>query len=476
MSSPEQLVRELADIPELLAAQVVAGLSREEVVEALFRSWSSRLSNITGRMNEKGKTMLTQAISQGPWSEPQVKDLASIVLQGGLKSKCTAASRRRNNQKIMNIENYIDINTMVKLRNHTTYSRLSRASMIAKEARSLGVELPDLPSLFRMVALLAYTEDNWQLSQEEVWSLMDRIQEYIKSVPRNVSTPWLDNFPVSAAELPQEMISMLYPDGNLPVVVEMPELDAVLKGHKMKGRDVNSAKKTPSWLNSVPEEHRDAVLAALRGYPSASPTSRPSVDAIMPATPPHSPRTGHTADIFRFSRSSQIVTAAAVVKPTIEPIAEPKSEQEEANDEKAKDEHEEDDDDIDKFEASLLAALHSRPKSGKGAKMESKGALMKKPSAADKAAVKKRPAAANKTTGGAALKRPAAADKKPAAKTSNRKVPKSSTWKLVHSRIYKSVRERHFAKNGDDEKAKHVARLACKTAKAKFMAGTLKPG
>ena len=230
-------------------------------------------------------------------------------------------------------------------------------------------------------------------------------------------------------------------------------------------------KKVPSWLNSVPEEHRDVVLSALRGGPSASPSSRPPVHATMPATQSDPHRTGHTADICRFSRSSQIVTAAAVVKPTPEPITEPKSEQEEANDENEKDEHEEDDDDIHKYEAKLLAALHSRPKSGKGAKGKSKGAETKRPAAA-----KKKPAASNKAAGGAARKRPAAALKMPAAKTSNRKVQKSSTWKLLHSRIYKSVRETHFAKNGDDEKAKHVARLACKTAKAKFMAGTLKPG
>ena len=98
---------------------------------------------------------------------------------------------------------------------------------------------------------------------------------------------------------------------------------------------------------------------------------------------------------------------------------------------------------------------------------------MKRPAAASE--VKKMPAASNKAAGGAACKRPAAALKMPADKTSNHKVQKSSTWKLVHSRMYKAVRAAHFAKSGDDAKAKHVAKLACKKAKAKFMTGTLKP-
>ena len=60
------MVRELGDVPDLLEAQVVAGLCKDEVIEALFRSWSSRLANI-GRLSDKAKTMITTVISSGPW-------------------------------------------------------------------------------------------------------------------------------------------------------------------------------------------------------------------------------------------------------------------------------------------------------------------------------------------------------------------------------------------------------------------------
>ena len=130
MSSPEQLVRELGDVPELLDAQVAAGLCRDEVIEALFRSWSSRLANI-GRLSDKAKTMITTAVNSGPWSQQQIKDLASIVLQGGATKSKVGATHRRNNQKVLNIENYMSMATMVKLRD-PKYSRLSRASMIAQ--------------------------------------------------------------------------------------------------------------------------------------------------------------------------------------------------------------------------------------------------------------------------------------------------------------------------------------------------------
>ncbi len=94
MSSPEQLVRELGDVPELLEAQVAAGLCRDEVIEALFRSWSSRLANI-GRLSDKAKAMITTAVNSGPWSQQQIKDLASIVLQGSASKAKPGAKNRR---------------------------------------------------------------------------------------------------------------------------------------------------------------------------------------------------------------------------------------------------------------------------------------------------------------------------------------------------------------------------------------------
>ena len=81
MSSPEQLASELADIPALLDAQTAAGLDRDEVIESLCRSWTARFSNL-GRLSDKGKTIITRALNDGPWSANQVKDLASILLHG----------------------------------------------------------------------------------------------------------------------------------------------------------------------------------------------------------------------------------------------------------------------------------------------------------------------------------------------------------------------------------------------------------
>ena len=93
---------------------------------------------------------------------------------------------------------------------------------------------------------------------------------------------------------------------------------------------------------------------------------------------------------------------------------------------------------------------------------------MKRPAAAP--AVLKRPAART-TNADAPFKKPASVLKKPSA---SRRIPKSSTWKLIHTSIYRRARTAIFQKTGDDDKAKDMARLACQKAKKQFLEGTLK--
>jgi hypothetical protein len=386
MCSPEQLIRELCDVPDLIAAQVHAGLDKEEVLEALFRSWASRLSTI-GKMSDKHKALVTNCITEGPWTSQQVKDLACIVLQGSATKRSSSKMIRRSNQKVLHIENYIPMNIMAKLRD-TKFSRLSRASMLAQVARSIGIELPDQPSLFRMVALLAFMEDNWSFTQEDVFSFMDRIQEFVKAVPRNASIPWLEHYPVSAADLPEDMRKALYPSGDLPVVVEMPELDTILKGHKMKGRDMGKKAKPPPWLAAVPEEHRESVMASIRqqGASSSQAATAPSPSASASSAT----RVAHTAEIFRFQPPAQ-------PKQTL-PLHAPKPEEhEEAElDEEDSEKNEPaNDGTIDAFEAAMVAAVNERVTKRKAKDKASKGKAKADPS--------KKPAAA-----AAALKRPAA--------------------------------------------------------------------
>ena len=450
MSSPEQLASELADIPALLDAQAAAGLDRDEVIESLFRSWTSRFSNL-GRLSDKGKTVITQAISAGPWSASQVKDLASILLHGKASSANSGkAANRRPNQKCMHFENFIPMSVIIKMRDPVKYSQPSRASMLAATARSIGIELADLPTLFRMTAILAHLGGKYDYTQQNVFDLMDSIQGFIKSVPRDNSLPFIEHYPVEVSCLPESIRKHAYTPDDMPVVVDWPELSTVLGSNKMKGGkdDQSKGSKAPAWLEHVPTDLKSAVLNAVNGQRKAGGSSKAQhrqepdgqESATLPVNPIHPPHasqqwqsTNHTADIFRFQAQSRAPPQTAT-DGTSQQVKNPATWDDHKDKEACDGEG-----DLEGMELDMVESLKGR-----------------KPS--------KRPAG-NKSV-----------HKKPAGKTQSMKKPaacKSSNWKLLHSKIYAKTRQLANKKHGDDEKAKNQASAACAKARVKFESGEL---
>ena len=450
MSSPEHLASELADIPALLDAQAAAGLDRDEVIESLCRSWTARFSNL-GRLSDKGKTIITKALNDGPWSASQVKDLASILLHGkSSAAKSGSAANRRPNQKCMHFENFIPMTVIIKLRDTLKYSQPSRASMMAATARSIGIELADLPTLFRMTAILAYLEGKYDYNQQDVFDIMDSIQGFIKSVPRDSSLPFIEHYPVEVSGLPEPIRKHAYTPDAMPVVVDWPELSTVLGSNKMKGsrHDHSKGGKPPAWLEHVPADLKGTVLSAVKGQKASgsSKAQQPGCQGNVPLPtegthPPHASQqwhsTNHTADIFRFQPQPREPPQAAANDNPQQGKVPASWDGDEGEDEDDCDG--EGEGDLASMELDMVKALKSR-----------------KPS--------KRPAG-NKSV-----------HKKPAGKTQTMKKPgacRSSEWKLLHSKIYAKTRRLENAKHGDDEKAKTKASEVCKKARVKFESGEL---
>jgi hypothetical protein len=445
MSSPEQIASELADIPALLDAQAAAGLDREEVIESLFRSWTSRFSNL-GRLSDKGKTVITQALNGGPWSANQVKDLASILLHGKSSAATSGkAAHRRPNQKCWHFENFIPMSVIIKLRDPLKYSQPSRASMLAAAARSIGIELADLPTLFRMTAILAHLGGKYDYTQQNVFDIMDSIQGFIKSVPRDNSLPFIEHYPVDVSGLPEPIRKHAYTPDAMPVVVDWPELSTVLGSNKMKGNrhDQSKGSKAPAWLDHVPTDLKTTVLNAVKGQ-KASGSSKAQHrqepecqdNVTGPAHPPQAAQpwhsTNHTADIFRFQAHPQTAATDNSQQKKDPAIWDG----DEGDDDEGKGEGK---GDLESMELEMVKTLKGRT-------------------------ANKRPAGNTRVC------------KKPAGKTQVMKKPGacvSSDWKLLHSKIYAKIRKLENAKHGDDEKAKSKASAVCQKSKVKFDAGQL---
>ena len=79
----ESYCDQLAGASELLRSQVAAGQNSDDVLESMYRSWQQRLSGMAHCGSPKQKSALTEAITAGPWTSEQRKELANAVLNNG---------------------------------------------------------------------------------------------------------------------------------------------------------------------------------------------------------------------------------------------------------------------------------------------------------------------------------------------------------------------------------------------------------
>ena len=100
------LATEMQGVAALVDAQVEAGASREEVVDALYRSWIDRFDTCTSKLSNDAPTQISMSIKDAPFSPDQRKQLARAVLFIGSAKERTMAKARAN-QKCHHVENFI---------------------------------------------------------------------------------------------------------------------------------------------------------------------------------------------------------------------------------------------------------------------------------------------------------------------------------------------------------------------------------
>lgn len=206
--------------------------------------------------------------------------LATAVLGNG-SVKAKASGTKRANQKAHAIENLIPTEIMVRIKDTGKYSTASMLSLVATAAKSLGLENPDITTLYRMTAIVA-AASGASMSQHDVWTHMNTLQKYVKSKARGSSkVEYITLYPPTAELLPSDIQKQAYPDGILPPEISWPELDTVLGVCRMKGGRLGSPQdkaKKPSTLPSKPQNE-----------PAEIPPAMPS------------------ADVFRFRADSKVV-------------------------------------------------------------------------------------------------------------------------------------------------------------------------
>jgi hypothetical protein len=258
-------IDELADLPMLVDAQVEAGMAKKDVVDALFDSWSTRIGALAG-LRAGQKKELTDAVVRGPWDSVQTSMLAKSIISGEPLTGSPSAARQ-SNQVCSNFENFIPEGVWATLRRQTNLSASGRASLIAAVAHSIHLFQPTEPTLFRMAAIIAWSTDYIDITQDEVYQYMEKLRAFIKIRQAQATKKKLANllttYPTTAAELPCELKGLAYTDAEghviVPPAVSIPELDTILGGLKMRG------KRDMGWLKHIPPHLRDHVSRSFQG-------------------------------------------------------------------------------------------------------------------------------------------------------------------------------------------------------------------
>jgi hypothetical protein len=258
-------IAELADLPMLVNAQVDAGMAKNDVVDALFDSWSIRIGTLAG-LRAGQKKELTDAVVRGPWDPVQKSTLAKSIISGEPLTGSPSMARK-SNQVCSNFENFIPEGVWATLRRQTNLSSSGRASMLAGVAHSIHLFQPTEPTLFRMAAIMAWSTDYIDITQEEVYQYMDKLRAFVKIRQAQATKKKLANllttYPTTADELPRELKELAYTDAEghviVPPAVSIPELDTIFGGLKMRG------KKDMGWMKHVPPHLRDYVSRSFQG-------------------------------------------------------------------------------------------------------------------------------------------------------------------------------------------------------------------
>ena len=164
-------------------------------------------------------TSLTQLIGCGPWSKEHKESILTVIAAkvGSVTTQVKACSgRRRANQVLNCIQNYCTIADLDVLKGSST--DMIKLTTLVERCLSIGLDIPTERTVQHLVSFLWHhcrpgssdVSQAYPLSLEFKRILKMRAKTYQFELDR------LTAFPDSADDLPQAVLAVAYPDGQLP--------------------------------------------------------------------------------------------------------------------------------------------------------------------------------------------------------------------------------------------------------------------
>lgn len=275
MNSLDELRNELSSLSELIKVQIESGMNADELNASHFAVVNELIATCK-EFASPDVLSLTKLINASPFSHSQKKDLAALV--DGMRKAPKSKKSSNQTQHCFFFENLIDTPRMRDLR-CTPMTRMSRALTIAEVARMLKLHKPCERTLFRMVQILAWTEQgSGEWDQATVFAWMDKLQIFVKATSTRTKvadvTSVVVDYPMTANGLPADMQALYAEIGGIPPELDLPMLDTILSDKNMRGgrgKPGSSKKAEPAWLKklspSEQEEARNVIASSCKTEP-----------------------------------------------------------------------------------------------------------------------------------------------------------------------------------------------------------------
>ena len=274
------LVEELTSASALLADHKESGHDPAEVLDRLHATCMHPCEFVAANhplRTVRDKATMEDAIASGPWTAEQESELRYAIA-----GKAPVEQPRRKNQYAPHIEFLLSESVWAAIRAPNA-SMPARCHALARHLSLLGFINPGQQLLHRLVVILSFSAGEFDMSQADVFKWMDKMQEFIKSYTHAADVEYITHYPNFAAELPDRIRRAAFPDDVMPVMFDVPELDTILSGTRMRGRD-------QEWLNKVPAAYRNQLIESNpdivgRGRRRTSKSAAPPPVPVKPEPP-----------------------------------------------------------------------------------------------------------------------------------------------------------------------------------------------
>jgi hypothetical protein len=282
------IIDEITHVQQFIMTQTSVGVDINQIQggqAAALRDKIARLPDLTAQV----ATQLVQLVAGGPWTGSSREQLINAVnVRLSQPQPVTACGgRRRSNQVLLNFQAYIPGPILATIRSDA--SDMVKIKSLVELCVKLGLDCPSEKTTQHILSVFVALKGSAGLDAQLVYGYVMEFKKMLKSCfSSGAHTPsQLVQFPDNPKDLPAEIHSAVYPQGNEPVDIGLTLVDIQGATASVACRRTSKLVRSSTSSAIVPSQHAPAHGDALQAV--VAHFGHILQQAILPSTGRRSP-------------------------------------------------------------------------------------------------------------------------------------------------------------------------------------------